>query len=564
MLESARLPVRRWWASSPRTRIYHVVLVAVVSFGIWLRLVGHAWDTIGFWWDEAGWAARLLHKPLLAAVIRPLGFMWCTKQLVTLFSPTEFWFRFLPNIASIASLFLSVYVASQLFDSRAARVFLVFAFALHPALIDFAKEFKPYSVEVLIHLVPVVLYLRYRQTSRRRHLYAMLVLLPLLLSFAYTLAFAYPGLLLLSWFRARAERSRALLVAALISGAACTGSLLTIYEVAVHRIKAERSEEYWGKKYDVFYVKSAEQRPHASLVSWEIEKYVDMAAMPGLRRDRWQVPQLLTKWADELRALDRLAWLLLHLLGLHCLIFRRQREELLLLCLPFLVTIGANLLGRWPLGAFRTNLFLCAYLFPLPIYGLTQLAGSGRRRRIAVSALALVLLMVPGFAFGFDGHREKRTWTRSHHMPEVLALLRHERDRELKRQPEAPPAPLIVDGHTGRPYAYYLGIHPKGRALNGKYFRKNFKRLNASVSTKKINERIARTLRSSKRPVWVVISKGQYMQPVKANAPRIGKITFEKRLGHDHLILRIAPRKATRSEKRARRRSKRSRRQPRR
>jgi hypothetical protein len=46
----------------------------------------------------------------------------------------------------LSALFLAVPLARRLFESTAARLLFITILALHPKAIDFAKEFKPYSV----------------------------------------------------------------------------------------------------------------------------------------------------------------------------------------------------------------------------------------------------------------------------------------------------------------------------------------------------------------------------------------------------------------------------------
>jgi hypothetical protein len=534
-------PVRKLWAGSPQQKAFRAALVAILVLGLALRALGYLGHPIAFWLDEAFWANRLLKKDLLQLVIRPVGYMWLTKQLVHAFGPTEFWFRFPSELGSAAALLLAPYVASQLFSSRAAQLLLVFLFAVHPALIDLAKEFKPYSFEVLVHMIPLVLFLRYRETKRRRHWVALLLVLPLLLPFAYNMIFAYPGLLLLMLWKGWSQKSRGMVIGALASGALCAGALGTIYELTLHRVKVERSEAYWGNKYDVFYVQSKQPSDALARVSWLAEKYGDMAALPGLGRLRWDLPKPLEKWGDELRDLDRLLWIGLHLLGLFYLVSRRRREELLLLYMPLLALIAVNIAGRWPLGAFRTNLFLCVYLLPIPIYGLAVLAGSTVRRRATVGALAAAVAVLPALLWGLGRYDQKLIWTRGHQMPAVLELLQRQRDEHLAKDPGYPRETLILDAHTSHSNYYYLHIHPSSRERNESYFRANFRTENEPGDVNRMVRRIRRRLRASREPIWVVVSKKVFMEPVLAEARRRGRVLFERRIGDDHLILRIAP-----------------------
>ena len=539
MSQTAGLSIRRLWEGSPQQLAFRWALIGIILLGLGLRLAGHVGHPIAFWQDEAFWAKRLLQKPLLQLTIRPIAYMWITKELVETFGATEFWFRFLPNSASLAALLLAPYIASQLFASRLAQLFLVFLMALHPALIDLAREFKPYSFEVFVHMVPLALYLRYRQTGRRRHYVALLVALPLLLPFAYNIVFVYPGVLTLILWKGWTERRRGMVAGAVLSGLVCVGALAAVYSLTLHRIKVDRSEAYWGRKYDVFYVGKSTSGGETQ-VKWSAEKYGDVAALPGLRRLRWKVPAEREPQLAELQDLDRLAWVLLHLLGIVSLACHRRRDELLLLVLPLLVVTAVNVFGRWPMGAFRTNLFLCVYAFPIPIYGLLFLAGSAYRRA-AVAVVMGTFLVLPGLAWGLGDLGQKNTWTRGHQMPEVLDLLRAEREKHLATHPNMPREVLLMDTHTAHSFTYYMQIHPSSREENQTYFRKNFAVRRELGDMSHMVRRVRTSLRTATAPIWVVVSKGQFMGPVYDEARHRGRILFERRFGDDHLVLRVAP-----------------------
>jgi hypothetical protein len=325
-----------------------------------------------------------------------------------------------------------------------------------------------------------------------------------------------------------------------LSGLMCAIALAAIYTLTLHRIKVDRSETYWGNKYDVFYVAKSPAGGETQ-VGWSTKKYGDVAALPGLRRQLWKVPAPLESQVDDLRDLDRLAWVLLHLLGIVYLASHRRRDELLLLQLPLLIVVALNLLGRWPMGAFRTNLFLCVYAFPIPIYGLLFLAGSAIRRRAAVAAAAGMLLVLPGLLWGLDDHGHKATWTRNHQMPQVLDLLRAEREKHLADHPRMPKETLVLDSHTSHPFSYYLKLHPSSRKKNRAYFRANFRTKREHGDVSRMVRRVRRTLQTARDPIWVVVSKPRFMDPVHQEARRRGRILFERHIDDDHLVLRVAP-----------------------
>lgn len=455
----------RWSNADRETKLYWAALALSLGLGVFLRLNGFIRHQPSFWLDEALWAPRFVNWPLDKLGIRPIGFVLLTRWVVTHFDASEFWFRFIPNLSGLLSLSLLPYVASRLLESRVLRVLLVLLFAIHPALVDLSKEFKPYTFEVLVHLVTLVLYLRYQQTRKAGYLYALLAYLPFAFVVAYNVAFALPGLLLLTLWQGYRRRSWALVLASVLGAAVCAGA---VYEVSSRLLqgveRGGRTEEYWGKKYDVFYSPN-----DGSRARWMLEKAGDMLGMVGLRRELWMDNERLPQPAGErLGALDRWLWIALGVLGMAALL-RKDRERALLLLGPLLVLTCVNALGKWPAGQFRTNLFACAYLLPLPLLGV-QLARSLFGRRYEGLLLGLVAVdALGGFAVTFDPQGHKRMWCQEAYSREIIEALFDLRQQELKANPSARPARLVLDLFAHKPLDYYLGLHPQLSQRNAEF-----------------------------------------------------------------------------------------------
>ncbi len=569
--------LKRWlvkaWSVWRQDRAYRTAQALLLLFGVVLRLIGYITAPSGLWLDEANWAKKLLNRPIAEFRFRPLGFMWTEKQLVGLFEPNEFWLRFLSCVPSLFVLLLVPYIASRLLKSRFARLLVLFLFAAQPALIDLAKEFKPYSIEVFVHLAPLALYLRYRQTGRRLYFGIFLASLPLAFLFAYNIVFAWPGLLLLALYHAYNSwkwRGAALVVS---TGAVCLALLGVIYFAFLRGITTDRTETYWANKYDVFYHQTlprAKQRQNAAIaeqraelndeaaeaeddepaptlleqpgrVMWTIEKYDDIAALPGLRRQLWKVPSALpASFGTQLGAVDRYFWVGLHFFALGMLAFRRRFEDLLLLFLPLFCVVLLNAIGEWPIGAFRTNLYLCSYSLLIAGVGVDLLATSAGRIYALASVIAFVTVL-PGFAFGFDWRLRKRIWTRHQYAREILAELRSQRQAQLRKNPKAKPTPLFLDAQTFEPQNFYLDVVPDTKEEYRRFFKKHFKQENWSGFQRRLERDLKKKLEASSQPVWIVISKRRTMDTAKKYINRNATILMEKYIGddNDHLLLLV-------------------------
>lgn len=543
----------------PRLELaYRAAVVVSLLLGVVVRVIGQLVSVSSLWMDEAEWARRLIARSPFSFRFRPFGYMWAEKELVSVFGATEFWLRFLSFLAGLSTLFLMPYIGSRLLKGRLARLALVFLFALHPALIDLSKEFKPYAFEVLIHVVPVVLFLRYRQTLRPGFFYALLASVPLLFAFAYNLTFAWPGLLVLCLLVGRRELGKRGVLLAIGSGAACVAMLIVVYATMLRGLGSEKSENYWGKKYDVFYQpprpppaagedddeddSQAVEADAGSRVDWIVRKYADLVATPGLRREIWEpdrsVPRPLTR---ELASIDRWFWVLLHCVGIGALLLRRRYEDLLLLTLPLACAVACNAVGLWPFGAFRTNLFLCFYVLVIAAVGIDEFASGHTVRSLLLSVVLALTNVAPGFAFGFDWHAEKHIWTRNHRERELLETLRAERERDLKADPSSPPAPLLLDPQTFMSHDFYLDVHPETRAKHRAFFRKHFKQENFWKFPRRVQRELKSRLATG-RPVFIVVSRRRDMDTVRNYAERVAEIVLEERIGDDHLVLRVRSR----------------------
>jgi len=452
------------------------------------------------------------------------------------------WFRLLPALGAIGSLLLIPYVASQLLTSKWLRWLLVLMFAIQPALVDYANEFKPYSWEVLVHLVPIALYLRFKETANRNWFYALLGYLPVSFLLAYNMALAFPGLLLLclliAWQSQEQKQRRQLVIATLLSGVVCAAGAITIFELSLNKVThEERTESYWGKKYDVFY----EKTESLSRVDWTLQKYNDVATFLSNRSQFWTLsPKISERKAAELASADHLFWMLLSYAGLWAL-WKKQRELLLVFGLPLLVMLLANYVGKWPLGAFRVNIFTMAYTLPLPFLGMQLLSDANPRMLWVTGTLAMALTVIPGFRFGFDWQGHKRTFTRDFYQREVITKLYDYRKQQLAKDPKLPRARLLLEPHTWYPNEFYLHDQPDFKAKYEQFFADNFviDRVSAGTLNTKLPQRLRRG--SSAQGIWLVSSARREFDNLRRGAERGTTIVIQEQIANEHLIMYVEP-----------------------
>ncbi|HWA76161.1 MAG TPA: glycosyltransferase family 39 protein [Polyangiaceae bacterium] len=512
------------WLSKVRARLgaetWVVLSLVFVAVGFWLRSRRFFISTIAFWNDEANWAIQLVTKPVMAPSIRPVGFVAVSKWLAQTFGPTEVALRFLPWLASIGASVIAIPLAKRLFRTPAARLFFVAVLALHPLVIDLGKEFKPYTLSLFIHLCCLWLVIVYWDTGKRRFL-ASAIAVPLIgVLFAQDVVFVLPALYLALGFSAlRARRHRHLLLIGL--GVLSTLALLAalywfFWKYVTGPTGAGRkqvnglSSAWWSAAYDLFYPGKISNE---SRVSWLFRKWVELVSFGGERRDIWTpIGPLSGERLATVASMDTLLWTLLSFVGLACLIFRRRGRELLLLVLPVLVVFVFNALKVWPLGAFRSDLFLLAYT-PAWVAAAFDFERTASEKRVglwrqAVPTVALVL--VPLLAF-------ERTW--HHHksgggefIKGVNALIDLQgKDYNGGRET------LILDGYLCVVWRYYQLYHPGHRELF-RDLNHRFRKQCVKPWTQPVMARAKHV--PGRERFWLLLAKNQEMQLFTDGAPR--------------------------------------------
>jgi hypothetical protein len=481
-----------------------LVLVSCAAIGVVLRL--RNLSTIPLWLDEAQWALILAKTSWLAPSIRPLGFMGFSTLSVRVFGATEFALRLLPCFSGAVTCALAVPVARELFRRRAAQMLFVASIALHPLAIDYAKEFKPYACSLLLHLLCVFFALRY---SRGRNVGALLAACAVALIgplFAQDLVFALPGVFLVLGLCALRDGRRSHLLLSLLGASLCVATLFALYWFSWRTLDqgGEQTSSFWGGKYDVFYLRGS----GTSRLHWVLEKCRDVAAFPGSRRERFHAVGPLGEGATEaLAKVDSTVWVVLQVLGLALLAYRRQRDRLLILGLPLLVWLGFNQLGFWPFGAFRTNLFALGYVCAIAAFALEAPATAAPERNWSVVAAA-ALVFLPLLSFERDWHAHK-PWPVVSSFGALTDTLFRLQGSEYAKDGD----PLVLDAYSCSVWSYYLQLHPAYRSLAPdveRRFRPRCARFGHSAAALSIQR-----ARHAHGRVWLVLMNPHEMQSAR-------------------------------------------------
>jgi 4-amino-4-deoxy-L-arabinose transferase-like glycosyltransferase len=429
----------------------------LVGLGLLFRARGFLFRVSPFWLDECSWAVFLFDQRFGDDNLRPVGFMAVSEAVARYISPAESALRTLPWVAGVATTLMAPLIARRLYSERAAQLLFVAIIALHPAAIDFAKEFKPYSVSLALHATLLLLTLRYVADGSIKILLGVLLAAVVGNLFAQDLVFAYPGVFLVLGIRALA-RPRRDLPLVIAGGALVIASLALQYWLIWSRIPQDESN-YWGDKYNVFHTGADDQ----SYLGWLAEKVRDITAYPGYRRELWKLRFLPDEGMKALRVLDAMLWSILAVVGLGVVAFAKKWRFLLLLVLPLGMLWLFNWLDFWPLGAFRTNLFVLLYGATLAAFAVDRPLAWWKRHDFMPLVPALSLVVAPLFVFDHGFHRIKRGQAHEGFMPYTLSKLGGLRLREVEPMKE-----LLLVGTRGCPqWEYYSRFHPRAREITG-------------------------------------------------------------------------------------------------
>jgi hypothetical protein len=217
----------------------------------------------------------------------------------------------------------------------------------------------------------------------------------------------------------------------------------------------DRKAEYWGNKYNVFYVDD----DAVGQVWWTITQLRELVRWP-LRLD------LPMPWRTYIASVG----FLLALLGLVALLARRRWTVLTLLAVPFATTVLFNVLGQWPWGLFRTNFYLLPLLLIIAMIGLDEVATGLERlhpRLVMIGGATVALLALaaaPRWWFHFD-EKIKRSQTGQSQVRTAIGLLRAAEERQPTSSPTAR-ATLLLDNHACHIFRYYKDHHTETKAAH--------------------------------------------------------------------------------------------------
>jgi len=519
-------PLHRLREVDPRTRLYFVGAALLIFLGITLRSLGYFDGKNGLWNDEANWVLRTA-SGRAGGGIRPPGYTLLSRVFIA-WGPSEALLRSTSYLAGVVAVPLFFWMSLRLGLGRCSSLLGLFVVAVHPWLISYAKEFKPYGLEFGFHVGILALSSIYMRRPTWASLLGLGATGVVSLLFGWSTVFLLPGVVaacLAIQIRDRLKPQVAVTGGVLGLGVVlfCILHFPRLVKLLTH---GAGTNKFWGSKYDVFYVGKG---GFVAKLEWVANKTLDLAQLPGE----------LHAWSGQpgtVASISGTVFGWLALLGLIGLVFERRWILLLLWASPWLCAIAANWLGVWPYGTFRTNVFLLIYPLCLTLASLSwvevQPAFSGSGARVVAGVALTVGLIFAPFDLPYFTYKDVATGAFSSSIGQSLETI------AIREQATKGRVHLFLDGYACGTVRYYGSHHPNYKQILQPFLKKRVTTHCADNSESKLRRMIKA---HGKRDLWLITARPAVAQSTTTFMSRHCRAIFAPHLPTPDTLFQCSP-----------------------
>ncbi|MCP3932308.1 MAG: hypothetical protein GY705_24820 [Bacteroidetes bacterium] len=475
-------------------------LFFLIFLGVFLRSLGYFIDPISLWLDEAMWFERLYDNSVLDYGKRPIGYKIINKLLFQV-GVSEPIIRLSSWLPSVLSLILVPFVAQKFFKAKTTIVLAVIFISTNPYIICHAKEFKPYSLELLCHLIVVYCCIVYCTNKKVVNLIILWGMFLVLVSFSYNLVFVLPSIFLLSCYSAYELGNKTIFMLLCVFGIIAISLFSVTYVTFLSEFNIEKKILRWGGKYDVFYLPIQEYFSYKHFI-WILVKYKELllASMAG--------KSSLSNYFDttKIELIKDILFIGLHIFGLFALLLKKQLNISTILLLPLITLIIVHLSGWWLFGGFRTNLFILPYFLLVTLYGFDVFITNLKNDKNFVVAAVLVVFFVSfQFTVFISFYSFKNYWARHSNTRDALEYI-----LEVENSNSEIPGKILVGGdiHSVKPGKYYL--------YKSEYLKEEFNSKVEDIKIKYLGKNEHDIIEKLKildaESVWIVLNKNKFIE----------------------------------------------------
>jgi len=382
------------WEVNRETLIARAIL-GFLALGIMLRLARYV-QNFPLWCDETMLAVNLLGRtwtelaqPLDYHQVCPLGFLSLEWLVIKLIGFSELSLRLIPVLCALASVPLFHFLAGRVLGARTgARLLATAFFAVSAPPIRYAAEVKPYAADLLASLVLVSFAVACRQaSSRTRWPLAVMAVVPMAVSLSLPSIFLIGSIAIIGLADIRARRGIGSVCA--YGGFLATAGLTVAALFALGQYQTSAADrpyflEFWASAFPPSW------REPTSLMRWLLRTHTGpLFAYPhGAGGPAW-----LTVLVFGIFVVGALVW------------YRRDSGMAALLVLPFLLTLLAAALRRYPYGmSARVAQYLVPSTLLMVAAGGAWLSALARPQWLAQRIIPSVAIALAGMGLWRLGH----------------------------------------------------------------------------------------------------------------------------------------------------------------
>jgi len=450
--------------------LFYILLAIFVILGVYLRLF--IAPGVDLWYDEAYRAVGymengFIHWATVIDNIRPIGYTFLTFIIQKIHN-TDFMLRLPSIIAGILTIFGALGLSLRLTKSKFIVLLTSFLVSFNPTLINFSKEFKPYALELFLHLLIVFLLVLYLQKNSDSRLFILLTASFLSIFFAYNILFLLPFVFMLVFLKVINDKNNKHFLLICFTAIMIILSFIIIKVELLNTIvdNKETSSEFWGNKYDVFI--TDENTTLKDKFVWFLNKTGNLIESSSKNLIFIDLPENVKNIFNNLL---RNVSIILFLIGIFSLIYRKKHLALVIFLLPIISLVIANILKFWPYGDFRSNLFVYGYFLFIGMFGfnfLIEVKDKIVKRTFIIIFIALYFVLQ--FPYNFNFFRTREIYVPTYNAKELINFLyNHERLLEdgLKKN-------IYTDVHVSAPLKYYVNYNKDTKNKYKELFQKEF------------------------------------------------------------------------------------------
>ena len=351
--------------------IYYTLLFLFIGTGIYARLFEYS--SAPLWFDEAARAIlmcnpmELFKEDVALNGTCSVGYILLNSVIAVIYN-TDYTLRLTSLIPSIISIILVYGIAVQLTDNKIIHLLAVFSVSLNPLFIFYAKELKPYSLELMLHLVNIFLLLLYLKDKSFRNLAILIGCAYFTLYFATNIIFLYPAMFLTVGLDSILNKKWKHLAFIGVAGCICLISISFLYIVLFY--KAPSIGELTDMTKNLFYLRGEAGGPFSftGFSQWICSRFNGMIV-------DFNSQKVFFNHAEIFERTNKIIIPALYLLGIIVSLIKKEYKYLIIFLLPVLTVVlfALPLPAKWPFGWTRINMFMFGYCFFLVMLGLKYL-----------------------------------------------------------------------------------------------------------------------------------------------------------------------------------------------